>query len=295
NQSLRNLLIDLKLKHPDISYIITRRLNQDIVENLFSYLKAMSGANTHLSPLDFKHCLKWYLLGKHASIALSQNRNTEDTIADNDFLVLEEDKDVLELFKPESETIRTVEHEALEYVVGYVARRFVHKYPDLGKETSASLDSSLSPSWTQHKSRGHLITPSDTLMRVAKVMNKYFEKMHGTSLNKNPKAAVPNPWAAAHLWAASSTVLGRVVLVGLKDFFTKFVVCTTRKVGNRYPKVMETLKTRVILESNDVLPDEVVSCLIRTRTFVRFNHFNKNIANKAPTVGNKSKIRKFML
>lgn len=146
----------------------------------------------------------------------------------------------------QSETIRTVEHEALEYVVGYVARRFVHKYPDLGKETSASLDSSLSTSWTQHISRGHLITPSDTLMRVAKVMNKYFEEMHGTSLNKNPK-------------------------------------------------VMETLKTRVILESNDVLPDEVVSCLIRTRTFVRFNHLNKNIANNAPTVGNKSKIRKFML
>jgi len=81
------------------------------------------------------------LLGKHASIALSQNRNTEDTIgerlidtqclsativqeseilqtplnndhnmsteelsfsaADDDFLVLEEDKDLLELFKTE--------------------------------------------------------------------------------------------------------------------------------------------------------------------------------------------------
>jgi len=83
-------------------------------------------------------------------------------------------------------------------------------------------------------------------MRVAKVMNKYFEEMHGTSLNKNPK-------------------------------------------------VMETLKTKVILESNDVLPEEVVSCLIRTRTFVRFNHLNKNIADNAPTVGNKTKIRKFLL
>lgn len=139
-----------------------------------------------------------------------------------------------------------MEHEALEYVVGYVARRFIHKYPDLGNETSVSLDSSLSTSWTQHMTRGHLITPSDTLMRVAKVMNKYFEEMHGTSLNKNPK-------------------------------------------------VMETLKTKVMLESNDVLPEEVVSCLIRTRTFVRFNHLNKNIADNAPTVGNKTKIRKFML
>jgi len=139
-----------------------------------------------------------------------------------------------------------VEHEVLEYVVGYVARRFIHKYPDIGNETSVSLDSSLSTSWIQHITRGHLITPSDTLMRVAKVMNKYFEEMHGTSLNKNPK-------------------------------------------------VMETLKNKVILESNDVLPEEVVSCLIRTRTFVRFNHLNKNIADNAPTVGNKTKIRKFLL
>lgn len=58
---------------------------------------------------------------------------------------------------------------------------------------------------------------------------------------------------------------------------------------------METLKNKVILESNDVLPEEVVSCLIRTRTFVRFNHLNKNIADNAPTVGNKTKIRKFLL
>lgn len=139
-----------------------------------------------------------------------------------------------------------MEHEALEYVVGYVARRLLYKYPDLDKETPVSLDSSLSTSWTQHTSKGHLITPSDTLMRVAKVMNKYFKEMNGTSLNKTPK-------------------------------------------------VIETLKTKVILESNDVLPDEVVSYLIRTRTFVRFNHLKKNIANNAPTVGNKSKIRKFML
>ncbi|VVC25645.1 87kDa Transposase [Cinara cedri] len=148
--------------------------------------------------------------------------------------------------KKTSTTIRTVKHEALEYIVGYVARRFEHKYPNLGKESSVSLDSSLSTSWTQHMSRGHLITPSDTLMRVAKVMNKYFEAMHGTSFNKNPK-------------------------------------------------VMETLETQVIFKSNDVLPDEVVSCLIRTRTLVRFNHLNTNIVDNAPTVGNKTKIRTYIL
>lgn len=55
NESLRNLLADLKLDYSDIHYLITRRVNQDLLENLFSYLKGMNGANTHLTPLDFKH------------------------------------------------------------------------------------------------------------------------------------------------------------------------------------------------------------------------------------------------
>lgn len=55
NESLRNLLADLKLEYSDVRYLITRRLNQDILENLFSYLKGMNGANTHLTPLDFKY------------------------------------------------------------------------------------------------------------------------------------------------------------------------------------------------------------------------------------------------
>lgn len=103
NESLRNLLADLKLDYPDIYYLITRRVNQDLLENLFSYLKGMNGANTHLTPLDFKHwytfsfielkfnfytnsslyyyfnSLKWYLLGKHAHVAFTESRNTEDT------------------------------------------------------------------------------------------------------------------------------------------------------------------------------------------------------------------------
>jgi len=64
---------------------------------------------------------------------------------------------------------------------------------------------------------------------------------------------------------------------------------------NKNPKVMETLKTKVILERNEVLPDEMESCLIRTRTFEGFNHLNKTIAGNSSTVGNKTKITKFIL
>jgi len=44
NNSLRNLYEDLKLYH-NIQYILTRRLNQDVLENFFSFMRAMGGCN----------------------------------------------------------------------------------------------------------------------------------------------------------------------------------------------------------------------------------------------------------
>jgi len=55
NASLRNLLMDIKNNYNDISYIMTRRVNSDVLENLFSYLKGMVGFNTHMTPIEFKY------------------------------------------------------------------------------------------------------------------------------------------------------------------------------------------------------------------------------------------------
>lgn len=63
-----------------IEYIITRWLNQDILENLFSYLKMMDGGNDHPTPIELKNRLKWYILGKHSASAISQKENTEGDI-----------------------------------------------------------------------------------------------------------------------------------------------------------------------------------------------------------------------
>lgn len=39
-----------------LTYIITRKLNQDILENLFSFLKGMAGcASNNITALDFKY------------------------------------------------------------------------------------------------------------------------------------------------------------------------------------------------------------------------------------------------
>jgi len=56
NNSLRNLFADMKEMY-NIKYIITRRLNQDVLENCFSFLRGMGAANTHPTPLNFRYRL----------------------------------------------------------------------------------------------------------------------------------------------------------------------------------------------------------------------------------------------
>ena len=60
-----------------ISYILTNRLNQDCLENLFSYLRSMGGPNGQPSALNVRHRLKWYILGKNSAGILPEKCNTE--------------------------------------------------------------------------------------------------------------------------------------------------------------------------------------------------------------------------
>lgn len=48
---------DLKNRYPDTKYIITRRINQDVLENLFSALKSMMSSAYRITPLEFKYWL----------------------------------------------------------------------------------------------------------------------------------------------------------------------------------------------------------------------------------------------
>lgn len=63
NSSLPRLLSYLKSQYNTsdivrIEYILTSRLNQDIIENFFSAIRAMSGGNDHPCGLEFKYRLR---------------------------------------------------------------------------------------------------------------------------------------------------------------------------------------------------------------------------------------------
>jgi len=62
NKSLQSILKYLKDEYA-MEYIIARRLNQDIIENLFSFLKGMTGsASSSITALDFKYWQVFYIV-----------------------------------------------------------------------------------------------------------------------------------------------------------------------------------------------------------------------------------------
>ncbi|KAK3884359.1 hypothetical protein Pcinc_011370 [Petrolisthes cinctipes] len=60
-----------------LKYILTRRLNQDVVESFFSMMRQMGRCYDHPTPLSFQHRLKMYIMGKDAKV-LSVNVNSLD-------------------------------------------------------------------------------------------------------------------------------------------------------------------------------------------------------------------------
>jgi hypothetical protein len=75
-----------------------------------------------------------------------------------------------------------IESEALLYIAGYVAHRFLHKYPHLGCKTSMM---PLTDDWLSFISRGNCIRPE--FFSATQVMNIEFEKYHGQFFNLEDK------------------------------------------------------------------------------------------------------------
>jgi hypothetical protein len=73
-RALPMLYRDLKNRFPneDVT-ILTYRLNQDALENLFSVLRSAGGTNTNPSPVDFQYRLTNFVLGKSPEAILKRS------------------------------------------------------------------------------------------------------------------------------------------------------------------------------------------------------------------------------
>lgn len=78
--SLQNLYEYLHEKY-NLEYILTRRLNQDALENFFSQLRTRGGLNDHPTPLNALYRIRMMILGKTPGMVVSRS-NTVDNEPD---------------------------------------------------------------------------------------------------------------------------------------------------------------------------------------------------------------------
>lgn len=182
NNALQLLLPDLKRRfHAD--FILTRRLNQDVLENFFGVIRAKGGLHDHPNALEFKFRLRSYILGKNEG-AYSEFSNVEsdDTpdlpISGSLACKLESKSKPIEQNNVQEEVIDAELHE-LEYdglvnLAGFIC----YKIQDESSETRETLNYT----WTDHLSEGGLHKPSEHFISQMEQLEKCFKMFNGNSL-----------------------------------------------------------------------------------------------------------------
>jgi hypothetical protein len=134
-----NSTLDLfeELKTEGVSYLLTSRLNQDALENLFSQIRALGGQNTHPSSVDTINRIRTICLCKNAHSIVSDYCPVECDSKDEDlFLSVNLVEQVVPDFSEcetfiSDEFIDDVEidnNEPRNYVAGYIANKLcLHK------------------------------------------------------------------------------------------------------------------------------------------------------------------------
>jgi len=197
------------LMEKNLKYLLTSKINQDALENLFSQLRSRGGLNDHPSPLNALHRLRMIILGKNPGI-VSSSSNTADQNQE-EFLVAaafkQVDLNVKGVFEKlenqenmtndsgtdtasenesqveESRNNSEMTNDAVEYLAGWVAKKRKLKFPEIGSITTAKKSRAtnehdyLMPSWISHLSYGGLITPSKNFKTNIFRVERLFKKM----------------------------------------------------------------------------------------------------------------------
>lgn len=193
----------------NLKYLLTSKVNQDALENIFSQLRSGGGLNDHTSSVNALHRLRTIILGKNSGI-VSRSSNTADQNQE-DFLVAAAFKQADFNFKGEleihklqenmsndSETDTASENEsqvkesrhnsemtndAVEYLAGFIAKKHKLKFPEIDSITAAKKlrakneHDYVIPSWISHLSYGGLITPSKNFKTNIFRVERLFKKM----------------------------------------------------------------------------------------------------------------------
>ena len=208
SRSLQNLFVDMKHLYA-FRFLLTRRLNQDVLEQTFGILRQMGSGHDHPDPVSLKYRMRRYILcRKHVLVSLNPNTDiigndsfmaegikqfselsspirkpcgetlfklNDRSTNKNTFTMCVEDTDADIVLDDARFTVPNEEIDGFKYVLGCVANKFKNKYAflcSLEKEND----------WITYLDRGGLKRMNKDIADQFKKMEEIFRSRHKDDL-----------------------------------------------------------------------------------------------------------------
>lgn len=178
--SLKGLYDDLTRQN--IEFILTSRLNQDALENMFSQVRAMGRTHDHPSPVEFRYRLRLLLLGLRMPLPGERNcmSKCKDYILADVFFQQCDILDAPQIDNSPQIDISAVDHvhfesenekEAMRYFAGYLASRS-------NTAENCSSEEADPNAWIEMLSRGGLTIPNQEFVGIVYKCEAIFRSLH---------------------------------------------------------------------------------------------------------------------
>jgi hypothetical protein len=290
--SLQGLWQDLNDSELRVSYILTRRINQDPTENLFSVIRGVGGTHAHPNAVEAKQRLKLTTLSwnfgniKSAPVevemnssfvsanllkSLMQYKSRADETQPSQ-LTLHENCEMTEDISDHNwkEHLKALivqevcEFGGSEYVAGYVASKLKNKYSDLILNWE-SAEQRVPQSWVQTISKGGLTVPSYQLLNLCRKLNLHFEDFHdmyGDKWGLNREKGILKGFTRTMVQMYGDVLSKLVELFVRTRFYIRLRWVNTKLVNLRKSNVKKVKQFRSsvvpnIVESSDDCESEV--------------------------------------
>ena len=195
-------LVDKLKRKYNATFLLTTRINQDALENLFSRIRYIGGADTHPGSVEFMSRLRLLVLGQSSEYIVEKAPVKTDSQEDNADLILsqqlvegvgcEEDHLVLDDVASTEVTGEATagetdcSTEGEKYVAGYIAFKFKDSHPELSQD--GSMEAPVNTPWIDLLSYGGgLMRPSPSWFLQFQRLEGEFHNMHGQNISRRPR------------------------------------------------------------------------------------------------------------
>ncbi|KAF0728774.1 Uncharacterized protein FWK35_00031260, partial [Aphis craccivora] len=228
----------------------------------------------------FYFSLRWYILGKHSDIIFTENTNSEvgletSLLDGQDCLVGQMFKslDLLETSVPESNSNIVNVQSNNEVITGSISKTNLDLLEKFELET---------------------IEPFEDLEEECVeyvggyIANRFFVK-YPYLTNESSDSKVIDSWtkfiSTGNLKIPSDDLLRamKIVEIDFKELHGNYL--------NKEPNIIKQLSNNIMRKINNI-PEEVIRCIIRTRTYIRINNLNKDVLKTNHKYKTKQKFTK---